>query len=169
MGLMAKEFWNSPSRGMMDFAKVAETVANAAAAELKETHRIIIGTDSTLKLGGAEFVTAIIVHRVGHGGIYFWKRIEAYGTVPENRRYRVLRERIYQEAVLSLETARVLIDYIKRTYAFLTDLEIHVDVGRAGATREVIQEVVGMVKGSGFAVKTKPEAFAASSVADRHV
>jgi predicted RNase H-related nuclease YkuK (DUF458 family) len=32
----------------------------------------------------------------------------------------------------------------------------------------MIKEVVGMVNGSGFEAKTKPESWAASSVADKH-
>ncbi len=48
------------------------------------------------------------------------------------------------------------------------DLEIHIDVGEHGRTRELIDEVVGYIRGSGFAVKTKPDAYAASSVADKH-
>ena len=48
------------------------------------------------------------------------------------------------------------------------DLEIHVDVGTVGPTREMIKEVVGMVTGSGYTAKTKPESFGASVVADKH-
>jgi predicted RNase H-related nuclease YkuK (DUF458 family) len=32
----------------------------------------------------------------------------------------------------------------------------------------MIREVVGMVVGNGYTAKTKPESFAASSVADKH-
>jgi len=39
-------------------------------------YRLVVGTDSQPKNGhGVDFVTAIVVHRVGYGGIYFWKRI----------------------------------------------------------------------------------------------
>ena len=48
------------------------------------------------------------------------------------------------------------------------DLEIHIDVGPLGPTREMIREVVGMVNGSGFTAKTKPESWGATSVADKH-
>jgi len=47
-------------------------------------------------------------------------------------------------------------------------VEIHLDVGRSGETRELIREVVGMVAGSGFDAKIKPESYGASSVADKH-
>jgi len=33
----------------------------------------------------------------------------------------------------------------------------------------MIREIVGMIKGSGFFVKIKPEAFAAATLADKHL
>ena len=47
-------------------------------------------------------------------------------------------------------------------------LEIHIDVGRAGETREMIKEVVGIVTGNGFTAITKPDSYGASKVADKH-
>jgi predicted RNase H-related nuclease YkuK (DUF458 family) len=47
-------------------------------------------------------------------------------------------------------------------------LEIHIDVGDVGPTREMIKEVVGMVTGNGFTAKTKPESFGAFSLADKN-
>ena len=45
---------------------------------------------------------------------------------------------------------------------------IHADVGENGITREMIKEVVGLIRGNGFEPKIKPESFAASVVADRY-
>jgi predicted RNase H-related nuclease YkuK (DUF458 family) len=47
-------------------------------------------------------------------------------------------------------------------------VEVHIDVGAQGETRDLIKEVVGMVVGSGFQAKIKPDAYGASSVADKH-
>ncbi len=47
-------------------------------------------------------------------------------------------------------------------------VEIHLDVGDIGDTKNIIREVVGMVTGSGYAAVTKPNAYGASKVADRH-
>ncbi|HAA34763.1 MAG TPA: hypothetical protein DCD97_05580, partial [Firmicutes bacterium] len=38
----------------------------------------------------------------------------------------------------------------------------------AGDTKELIREVVGMVIGSGFDARIKPESYGASKVADRY-
>jgi predicted RNase H-related nuclease YkuK (DUF458 family) len=125
-------------------------------------YRLVIGTDSQVKNSHiTDFVTAIIIHRVGAGGIYFWKR------VIEQKQY-VLKQRMYQEAIYSLVAADEFLNLFKNDGIGKIDLEIHVDIGKVGQTREVISEIVGMIRSSGFVVKTKPDAFAASKVADRH-
>jgi predicted RNase H-related nuclease YkuK (DUF458 family) len=45
---------------------------------------------------------------------------------------------------------------------------IHADIGENGATKDMIKEVIGLIKGNGFEPKIKPEAFVASTVADRY-
>ncbi len=80
----------------------------------------------------------------------------------------LLRQRIYEEAALSLETADDFLKVFKYNGISKLDVEIHVDIGNVGETRDMISEVVGMIRGSGFVCKTKPESFGASKVADRH-
>jgi hypothetical protein len=70
---------------------------------------------------------------------------------------------------MSLETAREMVPLLrKHISASKYDFEIHIDVGPLGPTREMIKEVVGMVQGSGYTAKTKPDSWGASSVADKH-
>ena len=45
---------------------------------------------------------------------------------------------------------------------------IHADVGEKGQTRDMVKEVVGLIRGNGFEPKIKPESYAASVVADRY-
>jgi predicted RNase H-related nuclease YkuK (DUF458 family) len=45
---------------------------------------------------------------------------------------------------------------------------IHADIGENGATKDMIREVMGLIRGNGFEPKIKPESFAASTVADRY-
>ncbi|MGC9611211.1 MAG: ribonuclease H-like YkuK family protein [Minisyncoccia bacterium] len=134
-------------------------------------YKVIIGSDSLhLEDNGADFVTAIVVHRVGNGGRYFWRRL-ALG------KFYNLHDRIIQEVMLSIDTAKeILADLEKETKAHAEqgiklnwDFEIHVDVGENGPTKNLIQEVVGMVRAHNFEPKTKPDSYAASKVADRYV
>lgn len=125
-------------------------------------YHLLIGTDSQPKNGsGTDFITAIIIHRIGVGGIYFWKSLL-------DKKIKSLRVRIYQEATLSLFCAQEFVEKFKNTGISKFNMEIHVDIGNNGKTREMISEIVGMIRGSGFAVKIKPESFGASKVADRH-
>jgi predicted RNase H-related nuclease YkuK (DUF458 family) len=75
---------------------------------------------------------------------------------------------MYQEAILSLQSAENVFELLRQNGITKYDIEIHVDIGRSGETRDMINEIVGMVRGNGYAVKIKPEAFGASKVADRH-
>ncbi|HAV21575.1 MAG TPA: hypothetical protein DCX02_06940, partial [Firmicutes bacterium] len=42
------------------------------------------------------------------------------------------------------------------------------DIGRNGGTKDLIREIVGMVTGTGFEAKIKPDAYGATKVADKH-
>lgn len=109
-------------------------------------------------------VTAVLIHRKGFGGKYFWVRRETPNI-------HSLREKIYAETLASLNFATTFVPLLKKELngkAPNYNLEIHVDVGEHGDTREMIKEVVGMVTGNGFVAKTKPEAYGASYVADKH-
>lgn len=135
-------------------------------AEPKYFYRITIGTDSSLEASGkADFVTAVVIHRVGNGGRYFWRR----GNIKD--KFYTLRDRIIKEVFLSLEVARGILDKLEKKNQDLPkwSFEIHVDVGEDGPTNVMLQEVIGIVRAHNFEALTKPQSYAASSVADRHV
>lgn len=132
-------------------------------------YSLVIGTDSHEKnrVGNKKtinVVTAIVVHRKGYGGRYFWKRKTVNNIV-------TLRDKIYAETLESLDFAREFVPVLKKELNGSLpqyNLEIHVDVGERGETREMIKEVVGMITGYGFVARTKPFSYAASYVADKH-
>ena len=154
--------FNSPTFGQLTFAEVIFRMGKYMHDEPSYKYRVIVGTDSQANGGKTyDFVTAAIVHRIGGGGIYFWQRERI------SRQF-ALKERMYEEATRSMVFAQNLMERFDKEGFFGFDLEIHVDIGRVGETREVVNEVVGMIRGSGFEVKVKPEAYGASTVADRH-
>lgn len=165
MGKPNNDF-NSPTRGALSLSAVIAEVAGFVGEEPGRFYRLVIGTDSQTKsLNGKkeiDYVTAVVVHRQGRGARYFWKKIKK-DKVP------VLRDKIYTETSLSLECAQEMVPLLRKAITPAKyDLEIHIDVGPLGPTREMIKEVVGMVSGSGYVAKTKPESWGASSVADKH-
>lgn len=154
--------FNSPTFGTLTLEAVRKKILKFMEEEPQYKYRVVIGTDSQNKNGNeTDFVTALVVHRVGRGGIYFWRR------KIEKKTY-VLRQRIYEEATLSLGLAEEFLEVTRHDGISRFDVEIHVDIGEYGETKVMINEVIGMVRGSGFAVQIKPEAYGASKVADRH-
>jgi len=156
----------SPTLGRLSSKKMITEISKFVKKEPNQFYRLVIGTDSQAKRTNGkveyDFVTAIIIHRQGRGAKYFWKKEKA--KLPP-----VLRQKIWGETTRSLETAHELVPSLRAAISpSKYDLEIHIDVGALGKTREMIREVVGMVNGNGFTARTKPESWGASSVADKH-
>ena len=75
-------------------------------------YSLVIGTDSHEKSGRKDskdisLVTAVLVHRKGFGGKYFWKRITESNI-------HSLREKIYAETMSSLNFASTFVPLLKR-------------------------------------------------------
>ncbi len=157
----------SPSKGQMNVSEMTSEIAGFVEEEPSSFYRLVIGTDSQerRKNGKSEidFVTAIVIHRKGRGARYFWTKEKV------KKNSILLRDKIYTETLRSLKIAQDLVPQLRQAISPARyDLEIHIDVGPLGPTREMIREVVGMVNGNGFTAKTKPDSWAASSVADKH-
>lgn len=158
-----KVLFNTSFGLRLDTEQVVQEIIRFMLADDKRRYKVIIGTDSErVNDNGADFVTAIVVHRVGNGGRYFWRRLE-------NGKFFNLRDRILQEVLFSLEVAHNFLGVFKNFQAPNFDFEIHADIGANGATNSMIQEVVGMIRAHNFEAKTKPDSYAATKVADRHV
>lgn len=156
---MEDRFFNSCDNKKLTLKQLIREVFNFIQEKPQSSYKLVIGTDSLNTLDHSDFVTAIIILRVGNGGRYFWRRIK-------DKNFKSLRERIYKEVYLSLEIGQGLLKLLEKNKFYDFDLEIHVDVGQNGETRSLINEVTGLVRGCGFVIKTKPESFAASNVAD---
>lgn len=146
----------------MGINDVTERILGYFAAVPGAEYELIIGSDSVRGSNGyADFVSAVVIHRKRSGGIYFWTKKRTPGI-------HTLRQRIFQEALDSLGLAETIIRKLKDRRIDDYQLSIHVDVGPNGETKAMLHEIVGMVRGSGYEVRTKPDSFGASSVADRH-
>ncbi len=187
--LIKKSPFKSPTRGVLSFPEVVKELVNYRLEDSAARYKIVIGTDSEIREKGIDYVSVIAIHRIGKGGRYFWLRSFDNQNLD-------LRKRIYKEATLSLALAQALLEQglennnvtvatgktiievikeleknsgNKKNLVFTNEIEIHVDIGNGGPTRDMIKEITGMIRGSGFFVKIKPEAFAAQSVADKHL
>lgn len=153
--------FHSPTKGPLSFAQVFADIVSWVQASPEDRFRLIIGTDSQYTEGRTCFVTAVIIHREGKGARYYYRR--EYEPVGAS-----LRQRIYLETSRSLRVAGLLAERLALNGHADLNLEIHLDIGEHGETKELIREVVGMVVGSGFDARIKPESYGASSVADKY-
>lgn len=156
------QVFTSPTYGQVDWEEALAKMAWFMGVDTTASYEIIIGTDSEAQNGTADYVSALIVHKKGKGGIYFWSRQKVEKIFS-------MKQRIWQEALMSLGIAEKLVGDFAEMGLVDLNLEIHVDVGPNGPTRELIADIVGMIKANGFRVATKPASWGASHVADRHV
>ena len=155
--------FHSQTHGTLSLDEVIGEVMNFVKKEPERFYKIIIGTDSH-PANPVVLVTALTVWRVGNGAIHFW-------TKSEKQDFHSMRDRIWQEAIHSITMAQEIRSRLQRAMGdefFWDGNEIHVDIGKNGPTKDLIDSVVGMIKGYDFKPIIKPYAFGASVVADRH-
>ena len=160
--------FNNPTQGVMLFGEILKEIVRFMEADIKSKYTVMIGSDSTGR-GTIDLVSVVAVHRVGNGGRYFWFR-------QPKKSIHTLRQKIYAEVTASLELASIFLPAFKNLIKDASihqevpfDFQIHVDVGRDGATKDLVHEVMGMVTGYGYEVFIKPSSAAATSLADKHV
>jgi len=164
--LQVTDVFLSPSVGVVTIPMVLESIESFVNEDPGGFYRLVIGTDSQVKVNNGqeecEYVSAIVIYRWGRGARYFWRKVSEHKKP-------TLRDKIYTETLMSLDVAQKIGPKIPESmHRVKYELEIHIDVGQAGPTREMVKEVVGMVNGNGYAARIKPDSWGASSVADRH-
>lgn len=153
--------FTSPSKGTMTLEEVVADILAYADEDRSRTYKLLVGTDSQPFPKGTCFVSAIIIHRSGKGARYY------YCKSFESKLYS-MRQRIFYEASLSLTLSDQLYARVREQGRSELTVEIHLDVGTYGDTKELVKEITGMIVGSGFHARIKPDACAASKVADKY-
>lgn len=157
---MQDNLFHSPTKGPLSYDHLISDLLDYVAQEPQARYKLIVGTDSHTR-SDLCFVTAIIVHRLGKGARYYYRR-------RHQQRIRSLRQKIFYETAVSLSLAEKLAESMAAAGAAALNVEIHLDVGENGETKDLIRDVVGMVTGSGFHAEIKPNSYGASKVADRY-
>lgn len=161
-------YFFNPTCGNLTLDGVLEEIFKHMNQRPDKFYDIIVGCDSSSS-EEPNFPVAIVVLRQNEGGRFFLKKIKYSG----GRKFFGWRQRIQNEVLLSIELALLL----KEKLAEATDNNpglnyqlryIHADVGENGLTKDMIKEVVGLIKGNGFEPKIKPESYVASTLADRY-
>lgn len=157
---MQDGLFQSPTKGPLSYERLVGDLLDYVAEEPQAKYKLIVGTDSHTRTELC-FVTAIIIHRLGKGARFFYRR-------RHQQKIRSLRQRIFYETAISLALAEKLATSLAESGAVGLNVEIHLDVGENGDTKDLIRDVVGMVVGSGFRAEIKPNSYGASKVADKY-
>jgi predicted RNase H-related nuclease YkuK (DUF458 family) len=150
----------SPTWGMLTVEQMVQQIELYLEEEPKSQHKIVIGTDSQTTRQSTTFVTAVVIHRVGKGARFFFRKERSKPIFD-------LRHRIYRETELSLHLVDVLNERGMSSLLSTWPLEIHIDIGQQGDTKALITEIKGWVTSVGYVARIKPDSFGASAVADR--
>lgn len=160
-------FHNPSIHGTVGFENVMEMILEFMNDDRDKGYEIMIGTDSQPHKHYTLYVETIAVHREGKGGRYFYRKTKVDSKIE-------FKNRIFTETGLSLQLANHITEYLTQNVYDLfvenprIDLSIHVDAGKKGKTREILSAITGMVVGSGFQCRSKPDSFVASTIADKH-
>jgi len=129
--------------------------------ELGNKLKVCIGTDSQVKGNYTEFATVIVFLRKGKGGFMLIHNEQS--TVNYS-----IKERMIMEVSKSIEIAYELCELFTQ---YDVDMEVHADINTNPQFKSnvALSEATGYILGMGFAFKTKPEAFASSSCANKMV
>jgi predicted RNase H-related nuclease YkuK (DUF458 family) len=156
----------------MTFERVFSRILRFIEIEPCASYHLSIGTDSHVHQNETRFISAIHIHRVGRGAWGCLRQI----TTP--REVRSIREKISMETAYSQELACM---FTAHHFDEMTDIllpyadegadlrfEIHLDIGKKGVTKDLIQEMTGRIMSMGIEAKIKPDSYTASSYANRY-
>lgn len=151
----------SPTLGPIKFSTICRRMAAMIARQKDDKYTIMVGTDSHIRSNREVcFVTVIFIHRTGKGGQFFYRRYR-------KNRMTSLKQRMIYEATQSLTIASMIAAQLHELGCPTLNLEVHADVGSRGDSRAVLKEIIGMIEAQGFVSRVKPDAPAASKIADR--
>lgn len=160
------------SEKQMAFEFVINRLKDFILKDPRSCYVLSIGSDSQVHQNETKFITAIHIHRVGKGA---WGCLRNYHI---KRTINSVREKISMETALSIEiasyfTSQYLNELLDLLIPFADDggdllFEIHLDIGRNGMTKELIQEMTGRIESMGIEAKIKPNSYAAFSYANRY-
>lgn len=164
-------FFNSLGKKMV-FEDVVDYILGFVEKNPMGVYTLAIGTDSQVKSNNTVFISAIMIYRHGKGA---WGCMRKFNTP---RRIINLREKISIETLLTQQIAYmfkpdildriigIIIPYLDKGAEF--HHEVHIDIGKVGASRKLINEMTSYFAGMEFETKIKPNSYVASSYANKY-
>lgn len=158
----------------MTFEQVFERIIRFMNIQPRGSYRLMVGTDSQVHNCKTVFITGIVIQNEGKGA---WACIRKV-VVP--RKMLHLHERISLETSLTEEIVsmftedrksqmiNIVLPYVYQGATFTMEGHIDIGSGKRNKTREFVKEMVTRIESMGVQPKIKPDAFVASSYANRY-
>src|SRR3989338_9081215 len=168
MDTISQGMFYNPTKGYMDLEGVMRELVLYFREKPHRDYEIIVGCDSSA-VEEPTFPVVIVVLRKKEGGRFFLTKVR----YPAPRKFYNMHDRILEEVLLSCQLALWLRENFGNRILFEKDIPswefkyVHADIGENGATKDMIREVTGLIRGNGFEPRIKPQSFAASTIADR--
>lgn len=145
--------------GEVSFNTMCQLIKKYIKKSRNDEYEITVGTDSQ-NHDITKVVIVVAIRRVGKGGIFFY-------DIKQVKKITNIWQKLFYETSLSIEMARKLSLYFNNDDKEY-DISIHIDAGEDGASSSMIPQIVGWVKSCGFTCNTKPNSYAASSIANKY-
>lgn len=149
----------SITHGHVTLNQMIDIIKSFIKEKPESQYRISIGTDSQ-NFDSTKTIIVVAVHRIGNGGIFFYEE-------KRTKKITDVYQKLFYETNVSLDLAAKLSDRFKAE-GFDYGISIHVDAGPNGPSHKVIPEISAWIRSCGFDCKTKPESYAASSIANKY-
>jgi uncharacterized protein len=158
----------------MSFDQVFEHIVSFMQIEPCGNYRLMVGTDSQVHRTQTTFITGIAILNEGNG---VWACIRKV-IIP--RKMLHLHERISYELSLSEEIVslfteerknqliEIVLPHLYQGATFSMEGHIDIGAGKKNKTRQFVKEMVARMEAMGVEPKIKPDAFVASSYANRY-
>jgi uncharacterized protein len=158
----------------MSFDQVFEHIMKFMQVQPNGNYRLMVGTDSQVHQSKTIFITGIVILNEGKG---VWACIRKV-VVP--RKMLQLHERISYELSLSEEIVSlfteerknqlidIVLPHLYKGSSFTMEGHIDIGAGKKNRTSKFVKEMVARMEAMGVEPKIKPDAFVASSYANRY-
>jgi uncharacterized protein len=158
----------------MSFEEVFHHIVKFMKLNPSGNYRLMVGTDSQVHKVHTVFITGIVIQQEGNG---VWACIRKV-MIP--RRMTQLHERISHELSLTEEIVsmftvdkknqliNIVLPSVYQGATFTMEGHIDIGAGKRNKTSEFVKEMVARMESMGVEPKIKPNAFVASSYANRY-
>ncbi|MDQ0268479.1 ribonuclease H-like YkuK family protein [Cytobacillus purgationiresistens] len=168
-----KLFQNLQERNLT-FDEVFIRIINFMRRQPRGNFKLIVGTDSQVHAGHTIFITGIVIQNQGKGA---WACIQKT-VIPRKMLHlheRISYETSLTEGIVSLFTPEkknqmidIVLPFIYQGATFTMEGHLDIGAGQRNKTREFVSEMIARMESIGVEPKIKPEAYVASSYANKY-